>query len=140
MEREYDAARVKQILEIKAQTYFGVPLAEASKTQVYKAVCMTVRDILTEMRLEFKRKRKEQKTKQVYYMSMEFLLGRSLKNHLFNLGMTDIFAEAVKPLGVSMDELYAIVDGRIQAYVDENMDVLDSMIDTAIQDYNDANY
>ena len=108
MEREYDAARVKQILEIKAQTYFGVPLAEASKTQVYKAVCMTVRDILTEMRLEFKRKRKEQKTKQVYYMSMEFLLGRSLKNHLFNLGMTDIFAEAVKPLGVSMDELYAI--------------------------------
>ena len=73
MEREYDAARVKQILEIKAQTYFGVPLAEASKTQVYKAVCMTVRDILTEMRLEFKRKRKEQKTKQVYYMSMEFL-------------------------------------------------------------------
>ena len=108
MEREYDAARIKQILEIKAQTYFGVPLAEASKTQVYKAVCMTVRDILTEMRLEFKRKRKEQKTKQVYYMSMEFLLGRSLKNHLFNLGMTDIFAEAVKPLGVSLDELYAI--------------------------------
>ena len=108
MEKEFNAKRIKDILELKAQTYFGVPLAEASKTQIYKAVCMTVRDILTEMRLEFKRKRKEQKTKQVYYMSMEFLLGRSLKNHLFNLGLTDVFADAVKPLGCTLDELYAI--------------------------------
>ena len=93
---------------MKSQTYFGKPLAEASTAQAYRAVCMAVRDILTEKRLEFKRRRKEQKTKQVYYMSMEFLLGRSLKNHLFNLGMTDTFAKAVEHYGFKLNDLYAI--------------------------------
>ena len=57
--------------------YFGVKPEEASKEQIYKAICFTVRDILTETRVEFKHQIVEQKTKQVYYMSMEFLLGRS---------------------------------------------------------------
>ena len=93
---------------MKSQTYFGKPLADASPAQAYRAVCMTVRDILTEKRLDFKRRRKEQKTKQVYYMSMEFLLGRSLKNHLFNLGLTDTFAKAVEHYGFNLTDLYAI--------------------------------
>lgn len=108
MEQKLNAKRIEEILELKSQTYFGKPLAEASKTQIYRAVCMTVRDILTEKRLDFKRRRKEQKTKQVYYMSMEFLLGRSLKNHLFNLGLTDVFEKAVKDYGVDLNDLYAI--------------------------------
>lgn len=108
MEQKLNTKRIEEILEMKSQTYFGKPLAEASTAQAYRAVCMAVRDILTEKRLEFKRRRKEQKTKQVYYMSMEFLLGRSLKNHLFNLGMTDTFAKAVEHYGFKLNDLYAI--------------------------------
>ena len=108
MEQKLNTKRIEEILEMKSQTYFGKPLADASPAQAYRAVCMTVRDILTEKRLDFKRRRKEQKTKQVYYMSMEFLLGRSLKNHLFNLGMTDVFEKAVEHYGFNLNDLYAI--------------------------------
>ena len=108
MEQKLNTKKIEEILEMKSQTYFGKPLADASPAQAYRAVCMTVRDILTEKRLDFKRRRKEQKTKQVYYMSMEFLLGRSLKNHLFNLGLTDTFAKAVKHYGFNLTDLYAI--------------------------------
>ena len=108
MEQKLNTKKIEEILEMKSQTYFGKPLADASPAQAYRAVCMTVRDILTEKRLDFKRRRKEQKTKQVYYMSMEFLLGRSLKNHLFNLGLTDNFAKAVEHYGFNLTDLYAI--------------------------------
>ncbi|MBO4381285.1 MAG: glycogen/starch/alpha-glucan phosphorylase, partial [Clostridia bacterium] len=45
--------------------------------------------------------------KQIYYMSMEFLLGRSLKNHLYNMGIVKEVTKAVESFGVSMDEIYA---------------------------------
>lgn len=59
--------------------YFGVKPEEASKTQLYQATCICVRDLLTQTRVNFKKRVREQNAKQVYYMSMEFLLGRSLK-------------------------------------------------------------
>lgn len=105
---EINAKEIKKSIETKIQTYFGLTVENASKTQIYRAVCMTVRDLLTEKRLAFKKNAKNQKAKQVYYMSMEFLLGKSLKNHLFNLGITDVVAEVCKGYGVEMNELYDI--------------------------------
>ncbi len=99
------AKEVREIVDNKCQRYFGKTVENASKHQIYRAICYLVRDLLTEERLEFKRKRVQQETKQVYYMSMEFLLGRSLKNHLFNMGLTDVFAEACKSLGVTLEEI-----------------------------------
>ena len=105
---EINAKEIKKSIETKIQTYFGLTVENASKTQIYRAVCMTVRDLLTEKRLAFKKNAKNQKAKQVYYMSMEFLLGKSLKNHLFNLGITDVVTEVCKGYGVEMNELYDI--------------------------------
>ncbi len=87
--------------------YFGVKPEDASKAQIYRATCMCVRDILTQTRVNFKKQVRELNAKQIYYMSMEFLLGRSLKNNLFNLGITDEVTAAVESLGVSMDEIYS---------------------------------
>lgn len=105
---ENQVKELKKIVSLKCQTYFGTTIENASKNQIYRAICMTVRDILTDKRLDFKRKRLEQGAKQVYYMSMEFLLGRSLKNHLYNLKMTDAFEALCKDLGYSIDDMYAI--------------------------------
>ncbi len=99
------AKEVREIVDNKCQRYFGKTVDQASKHQIYRAICYLVRDLLTEERLDFKRKRVQQETKQVYYMSMEFLLGRSLKNHLFNMGLTDVFAAACKELGVTLEEI-----------------------------------
>ena len=97
----------KQVSQ-KCEVYFGKTIENCSKTQLYRAICMTVRDYLTEKRLKFKQNRIKQETKQVYYMSMEFLLGRSLKNHLYNLGMTGVVEELCKKYGTTIDEIYAI--------------------------------
>lgn len=87
--------------------YFGVKPEDATKNQIYRATCMCVRDILTQTRVSFKKRCHEQNVKQIYYMSMEFLLGRSLKNHLYNMGIVKEVTKAVESFGVSMDEIYA---------------------------------
>ena len=96
---------LQQLISLKTQRIFGVKTEDANKVQIYKALCLVVRDLLTEKRVKFKKKVQEQSAKQVYYMSMEFLLGRSLKNHLYNLKIEKESEEAVKALGYDLQEL-----------------------------------
>ena len=93
----------KQLIQGKLSRYFGVTPAEARKDQLYKAVVMSVRDIMLEKRHKFHTVTKGAKAKRVYYLCMEFLMGRSLKNSIFNLGVTNQFAEALKEYDVSLE-------------------------------------
>ncbi|MDD4839676.1 MAG: glycogen/starch/alpha-glucan phosphorylase [Clostridia bacterium] len=96
----------KQIASTLAR-FFGVKPEDATKAQIYQAVCMVVRDLLTQTRVDFKKIVREKNEKQVYYMSMEFLLGRSLRNHIFNMGIQKEVEKAVVSLGFDMDEIYS---------------------------------
>lgn len=96
------------LLNKAVTSHFGKTPIDCSRNQLYKGVANVVKDLLTETRVKFKSKRKKQGTKQVYYMSMEFLMGKSLKNHLFNLGITDVVESVVSKYGVSLDELAEI--------------------------------
>ncbi len=100
------ATEIRENLEIKLSRYFGCTSAEASKEQIYKATAMTVRDILTEKRGAFKKKVNQAGGKRVYYMCMEFLLGRSLKTNLCNLGLDRDYATALSDMGYTLDDLY----------------------------------
>ena len=100
------AAEIKENLEIKLSRFFGCTAAEASKDQMYKATAMTIRDILTEKRGSFKKKVNQAGGKRVYYMCMEFLLGRSLKTNVCNLGLSKEYAEALSAMGYTLDDLY----------------------------------
>ncbi len=93
-------------MEEKLSRYFGCTAAEASREQMYKATAMTVRDLLTDKRGAFKKDVNRAGAKRVYYMCMEFLLGRSLKTNLGNLGLSEGYAEALKELGADLEELY----------------------------------
>ena len=97
---------VKELIKGKLSRYFGVSPTEASKDQIYKAVVMAVRDILLEKRQQFHKKIKAKRAKRVYYLCMEFLLGRSLKNSLYNLNAVPVFEKVVSSYGLSLDELY----------------------------------
>ena len=97
---------VKENIETKLSRYFGCTAAEASKEQMYKAVAMTVRDMLTEQRGEFKKEVNKEGAKRIYYMCMEFLLGRSLKTNICNLGLGEEYGEALSKLGFDLNELY----------------------------------
>ena len=90
----------------KLSRFFGVSGKEATSEQLYKAVVMTVRDILLEKRKSFNYKVKEKQAKRVYYLCMEFLLGRSLKNNVYNLGIEKQLNAALKKYGTTLEELY----------------------------------
>ena len=102
------AKEIEERLGENTARYFGLTPQEVSKTQLYQAVCMVVKDILTNRRIDFKKQVKKEEQKQVYYMSMEFLLGKSLKNHLNNMDMTDVFTKVVKKYGYDMEDLYEV--------------------------------
>ena len=97
---------VRENIEAKLSRYFGCTPKEASRDQMYKAVSMTVKDILTEKRGEFKHRVNDAGAKRVYYMSIEFLLGRSLKTNLNNLGIADAYGEALKDFGYDLETVY----------------------------------
>ena len=99
----------KQALELlrnSCMKLFGCTLEEATKQQIYKALCTTVREIMYDRRREFKKSYQGDGRKQVYYMSMEFLVGTSLHNNLYNLGMEKEFTQALQTLGIDIHALY----------------------------------
>lgn len=98
----------QQLIEQKLAKMFGVKKEEASEHVMYRALCLVVKDLLTQKRVEFKKKVRGTGTKQIYYMSMEFLLGRSLRNHLYNGGWLDIATKAVKDMGFDIEKLMEI--------------------------------
>ena len=92
----------------KLSRYFGIALKDATPEQIYKAVVMTVRDILLEKRNSYHHKMKAAKGKRVYYLCMEFLLGRSLKNNVYNLGIEEQINKALKSRGIKLEDLYEL--------------------------------
>ncbi len=98
----------RALIQGKLSRYFGVAPAEARKDQLYKAVVMSIRDVMLEKRHKFHTVTKGAKAKRVYYLCMEFLMGRSLKNSVYNLGVGDAFAEALKDYDVTLEELYEL--------------------------------
>ena len=97
---------IRENIEAKLSRYFGCTPTEASREQIYKAVSLTVKDILTEKRGAFKHKVNDAGAKRVYYMSIEFLLGRSLKTNLNNLGLANEYSEVLKELGYELETIY----------------------------------
>ncbi|MDE6273728.1 MAG: glycogen/starch/alpha-glucan phosphorylase [Clostridiales bacterium] len=96
----------KQMIDGKLTRYFGVTPKEATREQIYKAVVMSVKDLMLEKRQQFHNKTKSARAKRVYYLCMEFLMGRSLKNSLYNLGIRDVFEAAVKSYKTTLEDLY----------------------------------
>ena len=128
------AIEIKKNLEDKLSRYFGCTASEATREQMYKATAMTVRDILTAKRGEYKKKVNRAGGKRVYYMCMEFLLGRSLRTNVCNLGLDKAYAEALSALGFTLDDLYECEPdaglgngglGRLAAYFMDSLSSLD---------------
>ncbi len=97
---------LRQMLDSKLSRYFGVTPEEASAEQVYKSVILVTKDLLTQKRADFKVNVNKQGAKKVYYLCMEFLIGRCLKNNLCNLGIDGDMHDVVADLGHSLDALY----------------------------------
>ena len=101
-----DKEQLRILINGKLIRHYGKEFSNATRSQVYHATALVVRDFLMDNWVKTQEKVEKQGAKQVCYLSMEFLLGRSLKNNVFNLGMTKEFNEALQEAGTSLDELY----------------------------------
>ncbi len=84
----------EKLLVDKLYSEFSIDFDSATDEQLYRAMALIVRSMMSAKRKRFMARTYGSDTKQVYYLCMEFLMGRSLKNNLFNLGL-DKVAEAV---------------------------------------------
>ena len=106
MTKNFTEKEAAALIEGKLSRYFGVSVKEASKDQIYRAVALSIRDILLEQRNKFYKKYKGQNGKRVYYLCMEFLMGQSMKNNAYNLGISGAIDAYLKKHGHCLEELY----------------------------------
>lgn len=97
---------VQELILDKLARYFAITPEQATEDQIYKAASLVVRDILLQKKQENNARIAEGKYKRVYYICMEFLVGRSLKNNLFNLGLTEQFDKCLKKMGFSLESIF----------------------------------
>ena len=106
MKSTISTSQAKKMITDKLSHFFGVSPADATDEQFYKAVAMIVRDRLSAQNSEFRHVADGQDSKQIYYLCMEFLMGRSLRNNLYNLGLVETFDAALDSMGVKLEKLY----------------------------------
>lgn len=103
---EFTESSLKDAITDKLNKYYATNISSASPLIIYKAVALVIRDILLKKKQNFNQKVRENGNKRVYYLCMEFLIGRSLKNNLYNLGLTKLVEKAISETGITLDQLY----------------------------------
>ena len=105
---KYTAANLVSMIERKLSHNFGVTPDQASDELFYKACVLVLLEIMNERRTKFRKATADQEAKTVYYMSMEFLMGRSFKSNLYNLDLTETMKKALAKFKVKLDKLYEL--------------------------------
>ena len=95
----------KKDFEEKFINMYAKNLDEGSNLEKYEALGTLVREYATKNWINTKNDYRNFKEKQVYYFSMEFLLGRLLGDSLLNLGIRDILKDGLKELNINLEEL-----------------------------------
>ena len=99
------AAQVKALQErfvTTAHVMFGREIDELTPHEIYRTIAATTRELLSENWIKTNKTYQAKKAKQVYYFSIEFLLGRLLNSNLINLGVKDLMEEALGGLNLSL--------------------------------------
>ncbi|NCB28491.1 MAG: glycogen/starch/alpha-glucan phosphorylase [Clostridia bacterium] len=106
MPKTYTMNSMKQAIAGKLQRHFSRELGEASLEQVYEACALVIRDTLTEHMIETQNQVEKNGERQVHYLCMEFLIGRSLRNNAYNLDMLAAMRGALEEMGIDMADLF----------------------------------
>lgn len=100
-----DKEEFKTIFTIKAKTMCQKNVSDLNKNEVYQIIARMVRDLISDDWIKTNEAYSDQKAKQVYYFSMEFLLGRLLNSNLNNMGVEEICAQGLEDMGFSLAEI-----------------------------------
>ena len=100
-----DKDEFKSIFTEKVHVLFEKELQDLTPTEVYQTVAFMVRDLVSEDWIRTNEVYDRDKSKQVYYFSIEFLLGRLLQSNLIGVGMEEVCRQGLKELGWDLDAI-----------------------------------
>ena len=103
IDKQFKKEAFKKSVKENVKFLYRKKLEEATQEQIFQAVSYTVKDVIIDNWLETQNAYKEQDPKIVYYMSMEFLMGRALGNNLINLTAYKEVKEALDELGLDLN-------------------------------------
>ncbi len=103
---KYTKKELTDLITGKLRRNFGRDVDEATSQQMFQACALVVRDIISARQLKSADKLQDNHGRQVHYLSMEFLMGRSLRKNAYNLGILDTLTAAVEALGFSAADLF----------------------------------
>ena len=101
--KSFDKESIKASIIGKLQRYNGRTIQEASNAQIYRALASTVRDQIMQKWMISREERKTNNNKRLYYLSVEFLMGRSLYTNILNLCATEEYKAALDELNIDID-------------------------------------
>ena len=99
IDKQFEKEEFKKSVKENVKFLYRKTLEEATQEQIFQAVSYTVKDVIIDNWLKSQKAYEKQDPKIVYYMSMEFLMGRALGNNLINLGAYGEVKEALEELG-----------------------------------------
>lgn len=100
---EINKEEFKKEVKSSLRTLFRKDITEATGQQIFQAVAYAIKDYIVDMWIATHKKYEEQDAKTVYYLSMEFLMGRALGNNVINLGADKQIREALEELGLDLN-------------------------------------
>ncbi|HIX58675.1 MAG TPA: glycogen/starch/alpha-glucan family phosphorylase, partial [Candidatus Blautia gallistercoris] len=103
IDKHFKKEEFKKSVKENVKFLYRKTIEEATPQQVFQAVCYSVKDVIIENWMETQKAYEEQDPKIVYYMSMEFLMGRALGNNLLNLTAYGEVKEALEELGFDIN-------------------------------------
>ena len=103
---KYTKREFEKLLKDKLMSECNVTIDAASADQIYRCLAMITRQIMSDRQKQFQSKVLGEGKKQVYYLCMEFLMGRSLRTSLFNLGLNEVAESVLADADVKIDTIY----------------------------------
>ena len=103
---KYTKREFEKLLKDKLMSECNVTLDTASADQIYRCLAMITRQIMSDRQKQFQSKVLGEGKKQVYYLCMEFLMGRSLRTSLFNLGLNEVAEQVLADADIKIDTIY----------------------------------
>ena len=103
---KYTKREFEKLLKDKLMSECNVTLDMASADQIYRCLAMITRQIMSDRQKQFQSKVLGEGKKQVYYLCMEFLMGRSLRTSLFNLGLNEVAESVLAEADIKIDTIY----------------------------------
>ena len=103
IDKQFEKEEFKKSVKENVKFLYRKTLEEATQEQIFQAVSYTVKDVIIDNWLKSQKAYEKQDPKIVYYMSMEFLMGRALGNNLINLGAYGEIKEALEELGLDIN-------------------------------------